>query len=98
MKVSILDLHCLNAIADDYERTVSIIDDVRRSSHGNVEATDVAVCLAELVRDGFAGAYRFDGTTGRYEPVMTMPPQDDSLWFRITDSGRRQLDEHWVED
>lgn len=32
MTVSILDLHCLNAVSDDYETVASIMGDVRRSA------------------------------------------------------------------
>jgi len=46
MKVSLLDLHCLNAVADDLETVTSVLDDVRRSSHARVDAADVATCLA----------------------------------------------------
>jgi len=104
MKVSILDLHCLNAIADDYETVASILEDVRRSSHGNVDATDVTTCMADLVRDGMADAHRFDPTSGSYEPLSINPAQAlgpaqmDTLWFRVNDRGRQQLDEHWVAE
>lgn len=98
MRVSILDLHCLNAIADDHETAASILEDVRRSSHGNVDADDVAACLVELVRDGMAEACRFDSLAAQYTPVVSMPPELDALWFRITDRGRRELDANWVEE
>lgn len=98
MKVSILDLHCLNAIADDHETVASVLDDVRRSSHGNVTANDVAACLTELVRDGMAEASLFDPSTATFSPVASMPPELDDLWFRITDRGQRELDANWVEE
>ncbi len=98
MKVSILDLHCLNAIADDYETAASILDDVRRSSHGRIDAADVASCLAELVLDGMAEAYIFDASTAEYVPVAAQPRDLGAVWFRITAAGRHQLDENWIEE
>ena len=98
MKVSLLDLHCLNAVADDLETAASILDDVRRSSHGRVDSADVAACLAELVRDGLAEACVFDQATAAYSPVTGALQDFDSLWFRITDRGRQHLDANWVDD
>ena len=98
MRVSILNLHCLNAIADDYESAGSILEDVRRSSHGNVDAAEITACLAELMRDGMADAYRFDAATKQYERNAFTPENVDGIWFRITDLGRRQLDADWVDD
>ncbi|MFM9058017.1 MAG: hypothetical protein ACKOSQ_02630 [Planctomycetaceae bacterium] len=98
MRVSILNLHCLNAIADDYETVDSVIDDVRRSSHGNVNADEIAACLVELVRDGLAEPCRFDEVTSRYVPLQAVPSGLQSTWFRITELGRRQLDADWVDE
>lgn len=98
MRISILNLHCLNAIADDYETVASILEDVRRSSHGNVDATEISACLAELMRDGMADACRFDAATSQYQRIPSMPEDITGLWFRITDLGRRQLDNDWVDD
>ena len=98
MKVSLLDLHCLNAVADDLETADSILEDVRRSSHGKVDPADVAACLAEVVRDGMAEACVFDQATAAYVPATSAVQDFDSLWFRITDRGRQHLDANWVED
>lgn len=98
MKVSLLDLHCLNAVADDLETAASILDDVRRSSHGNVDSAHVAACLAELVRDGLAEAYVFDQATAAYVPATSTLQDVDGIWFRITDQGRQHLDANWVDD
>jgi hypothetical protein len=98
MKVSLLDLHCLNAVADDLETVTSVLDDVRRSSHGRVDAADVAACLAELVRDGMAEACVFDPAAAAYVPAASLAQDCDRLWFRITDRGRRHLDANWVDD
>jgi hypothetical protein len=98
MKVSILDLHCLNAVVDDYETIASIVDDVRRSSHGNIDAGDIATCIADLVREGMVDVYRFESKKGTYARMACMPDHLDAAWFRITEGGRKQLDDHWVDD
>ena len=51
MTVSILDLHCLNAVCDDHETVESITAEVRRSSHGNVH-DEAGECLAEIAAAG----------------------------------------------
>jgi hypothetical protein len=98
VKVSLLDLHCLNAVADDLETAASILDDVRRTSHADVDAADVAACLAKLVRDGMAEACVFDPTTAEYLPAASLSQDFDALWFRITDRGRRHLDANWLDE
>ena len=103
MKVSILDLHCLNATADDYETILSIVDDVRRSSHGNVDVGnvdvgEVAACMTDLVREGLVDLYRLDTATNEFVPLAAVPESFDGVWFRLNATGRKQLDAHWVND
>jgi hypothetical protein len=98
MKVSILDLHCLNAVCDDFETLPDIAADVRKSSHGNVSDQDVAACLIDLARDGFVALYAYDPTSGSYVPRSAAPPDLAGTWIAATAAGRRELDTHWVED
>jgi len=98
MRVSILDLHCLNAIADDYETIASIVDDVRRTSHGNVNTDDVATCMTDLVRQGLVDAYRLDPATSTYVRIVALPDRLDAVWFRLNDRGRQQRDASWVDE
>ncbi len=101
MTVSILDLHCLNAVCDDYETVESITAEVRRSSHGNVRDDEVAECLAEMLAAGLVNVFRFDAGSGRYEPLPLGMPTRDALqksWFLIAPKGRQELDANWVED
>ena len=60
MTVSILDLHCLNAVCDDYEDVESITAEVRKSSHGNVGDAEIAECLSELAAAGLIDVFWFD--------------------------------------
>ena len=101
MTVSILDLHCLNAVCDDYENVESITAEVRRSSHGNVGDTEVADCLSELAAAGLVNVFHFNACSGRYEPVLLTKAVTDDLrraWFLITPKGQEELDANWVED
>lgn len=98
MRLSILDLHCLNAMADDHETVASIAEDVRRSTHGKLDEADITACVAELLRDGLADAFRVNDASGEYVRTSSVPDHADRLWFHITDRGRRQLDENWVEE
>ncbi len=45
MTISILGLHCLNAVTDDYETAASIVEHVRRPSHGLVPTAEVTAAL-----------------------------------------------------
>lgn len=101
MTVSILDLHCLNAVCDDYENIESITAEVRRSSHGNVTADEVAECLAEMATARLIEVFRFDSGSGRYEPLSPAPLTADdhqTSWFLISAKGRRELEANWAED
>ncbi len=101
MTVSIMDLHCLNAVCDDYENVESITAEVRRSSHGNVGDTEVAECLSELAAAGLLNVFHFNAGSSRYEPVLLKNFVRDELrraWFLITPKGREELDANWVED
>lgn len=101
MTVSILDLHCLNAVCDDYENIESITAEVRRSSHGNVSSREVAECLAEMAAAQLVDVFRFDSRSGRYEPLPPATLTVDGIqtsWFLIAPKGQRELDSNWVED
>lgn len=101
MTVSILDLHCLNAVCDDYENIESITAEVRRSSHSNVTADEVAECLAEMAAARLIDVFRFDSQSGRYEQLSPATRAADGIqesWFLISQKGRRELDANWVED
>jgi hypothetical protein len=101
MTVSILDLHCLNAVCDDYENVESITAEVRRSSHGNVKADEVAECLAEMAAARLINVFRFDSRSGRYEPLSPTTLTADGIqasWFLISPKGQCELDANWVED
>ncbi len=83
MKVSILNLHCLNALSDDREDVSSIVADVRRSTHSDVTIQEITCCLNDLVAEDMAS--RTTDAAG-------------VEWYELTPRGRRELDAHWVDD
>jgi hypothetical protein len=83
MKVSLLNLHCLNALTDDCEDISAIIVDVRHSTHGDITASDVATCLSELIAEGMAA--RSADAAG-------------NEWFALTTKGRQDLEANWVDE
>lgn len=83
MKVSILNLHCLNALSDDREDISSIVADVRRSTHSNVTLDDIKACLNDLVAE---------------EMASRMADQAGVEWYELTPRGRQELDAHWVDE
>lgn len=97
MKVALLTLHCLNAVADDYESLESITADVRRATHGDVSHEDVASCLGDLARDALIGVFAFDREARRYVPLEGVPTTLADKWFSITAQGRDELRTNWVD-
>ena len=97
MKVALLNLHCLNAVADDFESLESITADVRRATHGDVSIDDVAACLGDLARDGLIGVFAFDREVRRYVPLQGVPATLADKWFSITAQGRDELRINWVD-
>lgn len=83
MRVSILNLHCLNALSDDREDLSSIVSDVRRSTHSDVTIHEVASCLNDLVADNMA---------------VQSTDAAGVEWFELTAKGRQELDSSWVEE
>ncbi|NDC54160.1 MAG: hypothetical protein EBZ74_07650 [Planctomycetia bacterium] len=83
MKVSILNLHCLNALCDDRESVPGIVADVRLSTHGNITVDDVAACMHELASEGL---------------VVGTVDASGVEWFQLTEKGRHELDTNWVTD
>jgi DNA-binding PadR family transcriptional regulator len=83
MKVSLLNLHCLNALTDDSEDISAIVADVRHSTHGDLTASDVATCLNDLITEGM---------------VARSTDAAGNDWFALTTKGRRELEANWVDE
>ncbi|MFM7033681.1 MAG: hypothetical protein ACKOYJ_00595 [Planctomycetia bacterium] len=83
MKVSLLTLHCLNAMADDRENVAAIVADVRASAHGDVSAADISACMNELLAEGV---------------VSRSTDQSGTDWFQLTPKGRQELEANWVDE
>jgi hypothetical protein len=98
MTVSILDLHCLNAVTDDHESLASILEEVRRTSHGNVSRQEVVASLEEMVTAGLVAAYCLEPHGSGFVSVDPAGADASSLWFRITPAGRDELEANWVDE
>lgn len=98
MNVSILALHCLNALCDDYENVSSIKDEVHRSTHRKVSEYDIGLCLIDLTKRGLIEVFAFHPSQSRYIRVDEWLGNWKDKWFAITDKGRAELDLKWFED
>jgi hypothetical protein len=98
MTVSILDLHCLNAVTDDQESLASILEEVRRSSHGNVSWQEVVASLEEMAAAGFVTAWSLGPRGSDFMVVDPVGKDASSLWFRITPAGLSELEANWVDE
>lgn len=83
MKVSILDLHCLNCLTDDCENVSSIVGGVRAATHSDVNIQEVTACLDDLLTEGL---------------VSRSTDDSGNDWFQLTARGRKELDAHWVDE
>jgi hypothetical protein len=97
MTVSILDLHCLNAVTDDYENVASILEEVRRTSHGNVSMSEVVAALEEMACAGLLAPYSLEPHGQGFVPADQTGKDLSSLWFRITPAGLAELEANWVD-
>jgi hypothetical protein len=97
MTLTLLDLHCLNALCDDYENIPSIREDVRRSAHGDVTEEEIRDCLVELKINGWAAAFKFNVSQSQYVEVDDLNGDWPNMWFHITNEGRQELDRNWVD-
>jgi DNA-binding PadR family transcriptional regulator len=97
MTVSILDLHCLNAVTDDYENVASILEEVRRTSHGNVSASELVIALEEMANAGLLTPYSLETRGEAFIAVNPVGKDLSSLWFRITPAGLAELEANWFD-
>ncbi len=51
MTISMLGLHCLNAVVDDYESAASILNDVRAASHRDITPGEVMATINEMLAE-----------------------------------------------
>ena len=97
MTITLLALHCLNALCDDYENLDALTAEVRRATHGVVSKSEMAECLQHLVACGWVNAFRFDGAQSKYIPIATLEELSEN-WFLISENGREKLDQNWIDD
>ena len=83
MKVSILNLHCLNSLSDDQENIAAIVSDVRLATYGDVTVSEVTACLNELISEGL---------------VSQSADASGTHWYQLTKRGREELDANWVAE
>lgn len=95
--IDLVALHCLNALCDDYESVTTILSDVRRATHGDIQAEDIKRTLADLAANNLISVYEFDAANSRYLAVTGTPASMNDRWFFITEDGRKRLNSEWVE-
>lgn len=97
MTVSIFELHCLNAICEDYENVITVRDDVQNSTHRKVTDDEVGQCMIGLAAKGLIDVFRLDPATAIFLPLDEEFSDWCDKWFFITSKGRVELDENWVD-
>ncbi len=97
MTVSVFELHCLNALCDDYENVITVRDDIQKSMHGKVTADEVGQCIIELARKGLIDIFRLDPAAASFLPLDEGFSDLCDKWFSITPQGRVELDANWVD-
>ena len=82
----------LSAIADDYEEVEAILKDLRSwHTDQQIQKSDVADALQELVKLGLANAYELSAKTGAATVVTFQRERLNELYFLVSQKGRKEL-------
>jgi len=95
MKITAIDLHCLNSICDDYENLPLIINEVKQAIRRDITDKAIESSLFKLVQCGFVAVYDFDSGKSSFRPSSIDPIHWPSKWFLITPLGREALEKNW---
>lgn len=95
MKISNEQVHCLNAICDDYEKIINITDEVVSETGKDLSFAQVESFLDKLVEMGLVNKYFYDTNDQSYVVDTPNSKPSASYWFYITDKGRDVLEENW---
>jgi hypothetical protein len=96
--IGVLDLHCLNAVCDDYENIDSVLADVRQATSSDTNRERIKECFSRLVAQGLVSTYDYDTSKGKYVELSKPPSIGDNNWFFITAKGRNALDKEWPDE
>jgi len=97
MTISILGLHCLNSVSDDYEPVASILEDVRAASHCDITLGEVVATLDEMRAEGLIAAFTLDPIAATFVPADATRDSGSVILYRITAAGRKELAANWVD-
>jgi hypothetical protein len=84
----------LQAVANDYEEFDMIVHDVTKLMHGVCEAPNVIQienALMKSIVDRNVDAYQYSETIHQYVATQADVQNLRTLWFYITDQGKRRL-------
>jgi len=89
----LIRMFVLNVISDDYEDLEMILEAVRNDGQRAgmaIGEPDVLAALTDLIRDGFATAYRLFPTKEPPQEISGVPPVADLTKYHywVTDKGR----------
>jgi len=97
MKLTILDVYCLNALCDDYENITTIMADVSRAANTGVPFDEIERCLRRLEIEELVTAFEYDIQKTKYIPSSHFEGKIKEKWYFITEKGRQELDSNWIE-
>ena len=86
----------LEAVANDYESFASILEMVSQwLAKGELQASRVAIAAAlnRAINEGYVQAYLLSPHEPHSKVVESSPDRLDDLWFYITPSGKRLVDQ-----
>jgi hypothetical protein len=73
MNFNTLEIHCLNALSDDYENTKTIKIDIDRVLKQDISIQQIENCLADLDQKKLVNVYDFDLATSQYRIADLRP-------------------------
>lgn len=95
MKISNEQLHCLNALCDDYEDIFNVTNEVISQTGKKLSPTEVESLLDGLIELRLVDRFFYNSEIQSYVVDEGQSKPSNSCWFYITKKGRVALDENW---
>ena len=93
MKLTDLEIHCLNCLCDDYENLHAIIGQLKADTGREYSKREVLTCLERLTNNGLVTKFSFNVKSSKY--LEDEQADVETSWFLISSFGRKQLDTNW---